>query len=186
MAIPYNNHLELSAYQSYPNWHKIAECFEKEKSLFPNQTTRAADGVFKQSLEQPFVRGFQALRDTARLVLKVPIRSIKTPIILEKNWQQRERALINAKLVGYSTLQFALVPVKFLISIVALIVSIFSKDKAKQILDKSDSMTDFLDGRAAQLEALKEEGCKKAVNKQEFLEYKEWLYSIDPKLCKKG
>jgi hypothetical protein len=122
-------------------------------------------------------------------VLKVPIRAIMTPIVLPKNWKERERSKINAKLTGYSFVQLLLVPVKFLVAIAAISASAISCKRAEQwLLDKSEGWTTYtthLDGRASQLEALKEEGIKKSNTREEYAQYREWLYNIDSKLCRK-
>lgn len=119
-------------------------------------------------------------------MLKVPIRSVWTPIILSKNWRELERTKINIKLTGYSLVQLISVAFKAVIALVALVVSIvFSKDGANWLLNKSEGWTAHLDGRAAQLEALKEVGAKNAPDRNQYDAYKQWLYAIDPKLCRK-
>ena len=182
MSIPYNNNLSLPVYQTNPNWHQNLQVpsFTSE-----NETERAVDELFTHTFEQPVVRGIQFIRDTARLVLKVPIRAIATPIFLEKNWRERERAIVNAKLTGYSFVQLASVPVKFTVVLIALATSAISQDRAKYFLDKNEEWTAYLDGCASQLEALKEEGAKQKLSRLEFDRYKNWLSEIDPKLCRR-
>ena len=136
-----------------------------------------------QVFEQPFTRGVQLLRDGARLVLKVPIRALWTPIILEKNWKELERAKINAKLTGYAFVQLACVPAKFVVALVALITSPISSSQTASLLNMSKHWTAHLDGRASQLEALKEVGRKYAANPDEYNKYRDWLYQINPELC---
>lgn len=182
MSIPYNNCLRLDQYLSNPDWYEDLQDFPaKEQS----QIARAAGELFMNVFEQPIVRAVQLIRDTLRLVLKVPIRALTTPIFLEENWHERERAKINAKLTGYAFVQLVSVPVKFLCALVALGISMLFPDKAKEFLDQSEEWTAHIDGRTSQLEALKEEGAKKCQNQEDFNAYKDWLYEIDPKLCRK-
>ena len=183
MSIPYNDNLSLNIYQSNPHWHQDLPVYSSKNEKQTKK--RAADELFAHTFKQPAVRGVQFLRDIARLVLKVPVRAIATPVFLEKNWQERERAIVNTKLTGYAFVQLASMPAKFTVAFIALITSQLSQDKAQWLLDTSEEWTKHLDGRASQLEALKEEGAKKAENRDEFEEYRNWLYSIDPKLCVK-
>lgn len=181
MSIPYNNCLRLDQYLSNPDWYEdLQDLSMKEES----QTERAAGELFANAFEQPIVRTIQLVRDTLRLILKVPIRALATPIFLEKNWQERERAKVNAKLTGYAFVQLLSVPVKFLCALIALGISIVFLEKAKWLLDKSEEWTAHIDGRMSQLEALKEEGAKKCQSREEFNAYRDWLYGIDPKLCR--
>lgn len=187
MSIPYNDNLSWASFTGSSNWH----IGPSEPTLPPlidrgNPRIRVNE-YFVQCIKKTFVpgRGVQFIRDTARLVLKVPIRSIWTPIVLPKNWRELERSKINAKLTGYSFVQLISVPVKFLVALVALATSAISWKKAHCLLDKSEGWTAHLDGRASQLEALKEVGGKKATDRNEYDQYKKWLYSIDPKLCVK-
>jgi len=182
MSIPYNDNLVWSSYRSNPDWYKS---LPEPSNNHQNQLERAVNQLFEQTVKQPIARGIQFIRDSARLVLKVPIRSTLTPIVLEKNWKQRERAKINAKLTGYSFVQLLSVPVKFLIALSALATAGISQKRAKWLLDKSTDWTAHLDGGASQLEALKEEGRANAKTRDEFNQYKNWLYSIDPKFCRK-
>ena len=104
---------------------------------------------------------------------------------LPKNWKAREHAKINATLTAYSFVQLLFVPAKFIVALTALATSAVSWKKAKYLLDKSENWSTHLNGCAAQLEALKEEGLKNASTQKEYNTYKEWIYSIDPKLCLK-
>jgi hypothetical protein len=180
MSIPYNNNLNLSTYQTNPTWYENLEAPSLKNE---HQGKRALGELFTQTFKQSFKRSVQLIRDSARLVLKVPIRAIVTPIFLKKNWQERERATINAKLTGYAFIQLLAVPVKFMVALTALGISVFSEEKAKRLLDLSEGWTTHLDGRTSQLEALKEEGAKKTQSREEFEKYRTWLYNIDPKLC---
>jgi hypothetical protein len=181
MSIPYNDCLRLDQYYSNPNWYEdLQDSSRKEES----QSERAIDELFANALKQPIVRTIQLIRDTLRLVLKVPIRALATPIFLEENWQERERAKVNAKLTGYAFVQLLSVPVKFLCALIALGISTFSSEKAEWLLDTSEEWTAYIDGRTSQLEALKEEGAKKCQSREEFDAYRDWLYGIDPKLCR--
>lgn len=182
MAISFNDNLLWGTYISAPDWHKEQPMPGSMPST-DNQIRRVANELFAQAFKQPIARSIQCIRDTARLVLKVPIRSIWTPIVLSKNWKQYERAKINTKLAGYSFIQLVSIPVKFLVALTALATSVISSKRAKWLLDKSAHCTAYLDGRASQLEALKEVGRKNAPDQKEYSEYKKWLYSIDPKLC---
>lgn len=182
MSIPYNNNLRLESYQSNPNWCQDLHAPSLNNG---NQVKRALNEFFEQISKQPVVRSVQFIRDVARLVLKVPIRAIAKPIFLAKNWQERERATVNVKLTGYAFVQLASVPAKFMVALIAIATSAFSQDRAKWLLDASEGWTLHLDGCASQLEALKEEGAKKAQNRLEFDQYRTWLYKIDPKLCRK-
>src|SRR5688572_30257067 len=148
MSIPYNDNLKLSVYQSNPEWH-----LHLEESAVKNegQGQRAADELLENATKQPFFRTIQFIRDTARLILKVPVRAVWTPIILEKNWAERERATVNAKLTGYAIVQLASVPPKFLVALVAIVTSVGSQEKAKWLLDTSEAWTKHLDGRTSQL-----------------------------------
>lgn len=186
MSIPYNDKLQWSTYTSDPNWYKNQ--FEAATAPSVNSRSiakRAATEVLTQLFKQSVVRGIQFIRDGARLVLKVPIRAVWTPIILPKNWRELERTKINVKLTGYSLVQLVSVPVKSVIALAALIVSAVSKNRAKWLLNKSEGWTSHLDGRASQLEALKEVGAKKAPDRNQYDAYKQWLYGVDPKLCRK-
>jgi hypothetical protein len=181
MSIPYNNNLRLCIYQSNPT------CFEhrpKPVQESENQVKRAVSAIFVNAVQQPFVRGVQFIRDVLRLILKVPIRAVANAIFLEKNWQEKERAQINAKLTGYAFVQLVSVPAKFAVSLVALGVATGSKKNAKWILDTSEEWTAHLDGRASQLEALKEEGAKKSESRADYEAYRAWLYHIDAKDCR--
>lgn len=182
MSIPYNENLSLNSFRSHPSWHQNAQIPSLKSK---NQVSRAVDELLAHAFKQPAVRSIQFIRDAARLVLKVPIRAIAKPIFLEKNWQERERATVNAKLTGYAFVQLASVPAKFMVALIALAASALSQERAKQLLDTSEEWTIYLDGRTSQLEALKEEGAKKAQSQLEFNIYRIWLYSIDPKLCRK-
>lgn len=186
MSIPYNDNLQWSTYISNSNWHKNS----LETSIAPlpdynSLSQRAATEVLAQTPKEAVVRGIQFIRDSARLVLKVPIRSIWTPIILPKNWRELERTKINVKLTGYSLIQFTSVPVKSVTALAALVVSVVSKDGANWLLNQIENWTAHLDGRASQLEALKEVGAKRAPERNQYDAYKQWLYTIDPKLCRK-
>lgn len=187
MSIPYNDNLQWNVYQTNPDWDKqlpvpAPAALDHRRRV---QLKRALTELASQTFKQPIVRGVQFIRDTARLVLKVPIRAIKTPIVLSKNWKERERCKINANLTGYSFVHLVSVPAKFLVALAAILTSAISSKGGQWLLDKSDSYTARLDGRASQLEALKEMGIKNANDRNEFNQYKDWLYKIDPKLCRK-
>ena len=192
MSIPFNDNLQWSVYQENPTWHKSqsepaparAEAIKALRGC-ESQMRRAVNEVFIQTFQQSFIRSFQCIRDTARLVLKVPVRAIWTPIVLPKNWKMCERSKINAKLTGYSFVQLVSVPAKFLVALAAIATSAISSKKAQWLLDKSEDWTSHLDGRASQLEALKEVGTVNASNRGEYKLYKVWLYSIDSKLCRR-
>lgn len=179
MSIPFNDNLIWDTYQSNPDWHKDqpdpapTSLIDRE-----NQIRLTVNEVFRQTIS----RGVQFIRDAARLVLKVPIRAILTPIVLPKNWKERERAKINAKLTGYSLAQLVSVPVKFIVALTALVTS---SERVRSLFDKCENFTTHLDGRAAQLEALKEVGRVNASTQDEYNLYKIWLYSIDSKVCRK-
>ncbi len=185
MSIPFNDNLSWNSYNSNPDWHQNQPVTPPPVSHTIQQKNQVIHQVGKQIFKQPFTRGWQFTRDAARLLLKVPIRSIWTPIVLPKNWKQRERTKINAKLAGYAFVQLASVPPKFVVALTALITLRFSLKKAQQLLDKSARVTAYLDGRASQLEALKEVGQVNASSREEYASYKAWLYTINPKLCRK-
>lgn len=186
MSIPFNDNLLWKTYCTNPDRYKSQQISLPSSSIDgESQAKRAGEELLTQVFQQSVVRGIQFIRDAARLVLKVPIRSIWTPIILEKNWKQLERAKINTKLTGYALLQLVSVPVKLIVALAALVTSAVSQNRAKWLLDSTEEWTTFLDGRASQLEALKEEGGKNALTREEYNAYKNWLYSIDPKLCRK-
>jgi hypothetical protein len=184
MSIPFNDNLSWEKYTTNPNWHK---CLSQDSELASvNQTRRAVNDLANQVFKQIFARGFQFVRDLARLVLKVPVRAlIITPIFLSKNWKERQRAAINAKLTAYSFVQLLSVAPKFMVAIAAILTSAISNKKAKWLLDKSENWTAHLDGRASQLEALKEVGRVNAPDRKTYDAYKQWVYDIDPKLCRK-
>lgn len=187
MAIPYNDNLKWGRDIANPNWFND-QSVVLNRSLINNENLciRSMNELFAQAIPQPFARSVQLIRDGLRLVLKVPIRAIRTPIVLSKNWKELERAKINAKLTGYSFIQLFSVPIKFLVAFLALVTSAVSFAKAKWLLDKSEGWTAYLDGRASQLEALKEEAGKFSENRQQYDQYKTWLYTIEPKLCRKS
>lgn len=186
MSIPFNDNLLWGTFQTNPNWH-VDQPVPAPKPLpeDENQTYRAVNAVSVQTFKQGCTRSIQFIRDAARLVLKVPIRAVWTPIILPKNWRERERAKINAKLTGYAFVQLAFVPAKFTVALAALATSALSYEKAQWLLDMNEHKTAYLDGCASQLEALKEVGAKGAANRGEYDRYKAWLYNIEPKLCRK-
>lgn len=177
MAIPYNSYyLRLSTSLSDPYWcQNVRAPLEKSE----DQTSRALEELSMCTYKRPY-RTEQLGRDVARLVFKVPYRLF----VNEKNWQEFERSKVNVGLTFYSCTQWLSVPVKFMVAIIALATSPFSQDRAKWLLDRSEAWTSYMDGRASQLEALKEEGAKKAQTRQEFDEYRAWLYHIDPRLCR--
>ena len=183
MSIPYNDNLSWTIYNKNPNWHTLKSAQEISKGQ--KNSDSAVNELFVQIIKQPCERGIQFIRDLARLVLKVPIRAVKAPIVLGKNWKERERCKINATLPGYSFVQLISVPVKFLIAIVAILTSAISIKRKHWLLDTSESWTAHLDGRASQLEALKEEGIKNANTAEEYYQYKKWLYEIDAERCRK-
>ena len=182
MSIPYNTHLQWATYQSTPDWHKQVKNAPPKHS--ESAAKRAASEIFTLIFKESIVRSIQCLRDSARLVLKVPVRSIWTPIILPKNWRERERAAINVKLTGCSLVQLLSLSAKSLMALTALALSIISENKAHACLDKSQNCTQNMDGNASRLEALKEQGAKRAPSQIEYNEYKKWLYAIDARLCR--
>ena len=184
MSIPFNNNLLWNIYSKTPDWHKNKSIeISTPLELFDNKVSYAAKEVFIKTPKQFVSRGIQFIRDAARLILKEPFRSIWTPVVLPKNWGQRERVAINGKLAGYAFIQLVFVPVKFLVALTAIALSAISCNRAKSFLDKSESWTQDLDGRSSRLEALKEVGVKKINNQSDYIKYKNWLYNIDPKLC---
>jgi hypothetical protein len=186
MSIPFNDALMWKGYRSNPDHYKNQPpAGAATESLPENQVKRAASELIPKTLIRAGRRSVQLIRDVARLVLKVPVRSVWTPIVLPKNWKQRKRAKINAKLAAYSFVQLVSVPAKFLVALAALTTAAFSYEKAEWLLDKSVAYTAHLDGRASQLEALKEEGLKEAKDLEEYNQYKTWLYGISPELCRK-
>lgn len=183
MSIPINDHLLWNNYIQNPKWH---EGQSTPSSVNKGTAKERAISELSHILKQPYKRGEQFIRDFARLVLKVPIRAVLTPVILPKNWKERQRAKINAKLTGYSFVQLVSVPCKFLVALAAILASAMSFERmSSYLIDKSQGWTAHLDGRASQLEALKEEAGKNAKDREEYDQYKTWLYSIDPKLCRK-
>lgn len=181
MAIPYNDNLRWQVYTVTPNWHKDQPELVTD---YPSQAKRAANEVFIQLPKQSVVRSVQFVRDGLRLVLKVPIRLVRTAFKQqEDSWKQYERANINAKLTGYSWVQMSFVPVKFLVALAALLIVAASSKRAQALLDWSGRWTVHFDGSASQLEALKEEGTNNASTPEEYSQYKQWLCGIDPKLC---
>jgi hypothetical protein len=188
MSISYSP--DLSWHCFHDGYQSIGGTAKKEPITGDeSQARRAGVEVLTQTTTAPLARGEQYIRDVLRLVLKVWIRSIWTPVVLPKHWKQRERAKINVKLACYSFAQLGSVPVKFLVALAALATSAISADKAKLLLDKSEGWTTYLDGRASQLEALKEEGLGRRYpegaprTRKEYEDYKEWLYKIDPRIC---
>lgn len=170
MSIPYSDNLKWESYTSdrdRGNWDR-------------------ADGRPVESRN----RAEQFLRDLGRLVLKVPIRSIfVTPVFYEENWGERERCTINAKLTGYSFVQMLLVPVKWMVAIATIMASAISCRCVSGWLNylhgRCENYTHYFDGCTSQLEALKEEGIKKAATPEEYNQYKEWVFEIDAEQAKK-
>lgn len=183
MAIPFNDNLKWEGYKNNPNWH--ANLPKPATAPIEDLTKRAANAAFGQPFKQTYDRGIQFVKDTARLVLKDTIRSVWTPVILPKNWKQRERVKVNAKLAGYAFVQLAFVPVKFFVALTALAMSGRFFERAQAMLDKCDSWTAHLDGRASQLEALKGVAKDKNITRDEYELYKLWLYTIPAELCRK-
>lgn len=177
MSIPYNEGISIEVFRGHATYQALY--------TFPNgnPVKRAAIEAITNLFKEPVVRGVQLLRDTARLVLKVPIRAVVKPIFLEKNWRELERAKVNVKLTGYAFIQLVSVPAKFAVALTALAISVFSHEKAEGLLNMSRKWTIYLDGRASQLEALKEEGAKKSIDREEFEDYRNWLYHIQPLNC---
>lgn len=183
MAIPYNDQLQWSVYSSNPEWHKNA--IITPPSASKNISEQAMLDLLTHIFIESVVRTIQFLRDGARLVLKVPVRSALKPIILSKNWRELERTKINVKLTGYAFVQLVFVPIKSVSSLAAYIVAAVSKKGARWLIHKNKKWTAHIDGRASQLEALKEVGAKNAADKEQYKAYRKWLYKIDPKLCVK-
>ena len=192
MAIPYSLDLTYECYKEslIPRYdHECNDDWRVDSDFSLEQETtsvasRALNDLAVQIFQQPFVRGVQFIRDSLRLVLKVPFRAfIIKPIFFEKNWQEWERTKVNVKLTGYAFVQLLAVPVKLIVALVAMITLPFSEEKAKWLLDTSRELTACLDGETSRLEALKEEGAKKISEYSEFKQYKRWLYDIDPRKC---
>ena len=191
MSIPYNDKLSWQSYVNHPNWHLEQKDQQSVSTVSENTLLKCSViEVLSHMTSEPIWRSVQFVRDAARLILKVPARSLYTPVFLEKNWRERERAKVNIKLTAYSFVQLISVPVKFAIALSALTAKVLSvaiprlKQVAQTLLESNKSWTAFLDGRASQLEALKEVGRKGAKNKEEFMNYRQWLYSIEPALCR--
>lgn len=182
MSIPYNDYLSVSNFSAAVPMPAVpAPAVQSEIS----QTRRAVNELATQTFKQPLVRGVQFVRDALRVVLKVPVRAVFTdPVYFPSNWKGREHALINLKLAGYSFVQLLSVAPKFMVAIAAILTSAISKKKAEWLLDKSNAITAFLDGRASQLEALKEQGLKNINVRSDYDAYKAWVYKIDPALCR--
>lgn len=178
MSIPYNESISLYHFKCGVNVNDFHGKWTDKKKT-------AKGELISNAFQQPVVRTVQFIRDTARLILKVPVRAIANPIFLEKNWRERERAKVNVKLTGYAFVQMVSVPVKFMVALVALGITPFSKTSAEKLINKSAAWTAHLDGCASRLEALKEEGAKGAKNRNEYNGYKDWLYNIDAKLFRK-
>jgi hypothetical protein len=177
MAIPYNPQIGFISFcSSAPIDDPV-----------PHKRIKNVSGYAKEAIAQIFkdsiVRTIQCVRDTARLCLKVPIRALYTPIFLSKNWRERERTKINCQLAAYSAFHLVCVPAKTVLALAALVSAVFSKREAHYFLKKSRSLTTYLDGGAARLEALKEEGAKKAPSQRDYHEYKLWLYNIPRDRC---
>lgn len=183
MSIPFNSNLGWENYKSNPDWHPSLPT-AKPEPIDSSPLKRTVHALFVQTIKESVARTIQFVRDAVRLVLKVPIRAIRTPIILSKNWKELERAKVNVKLTGYAFVQLLSVPAKFLVALAALATLVVSAKQAQKLLTASDKWTAHLDGRAAQLEALKEEGRVCAQDPTEYKAYKAWLYSIDPILCR--
>lgn len=185
MSIPYNPQLNWSTYCSNPQWHEqLPATHVKNEVQKENIKQVAINEVFEKTVADPIKDGVQFVRDAARLVLKVPIRSIITPIFLSRNWKEYERAKINAKLTGYSFVQWASCPAKFLVALTALATVQVSAEKTQWLIEMNNEFVAYLDGRASQLEALKEVGRIHSSNQAEYAQYKNWLYSIQPKYCR--
>lgn len=187
MSIPFNDRL------SWENYLQESAC-TSSYSVRPVQTPsgdsaqqliRVTHELFVNTVKQTFVRGVQFVRDALRLVLKVPVRSVLTPIWRSVNWKERERAKINAKLTGYAFVQLASVPVKFVVALAALATLAISLQKSQYLLCVSQQWTAHLDGRASQLEALKEVGRAHANTPEEYNQYKNWLYSFESIDCRR-
>jgi hypothetical protein len=186
MSIPYSDNIRWNSYTNTPNWYtKVPVPTQNMMPENKNSVQQIVHKIFIDTFKELYTRGVQCLRDSARLILKEPIRSVWTPIILSKNWKQRERVVVNAQLVGCSFVQLVYVPTKALMAIAALATLTVSREKALQLLDISESWSANLDGCASRLEALKTEGRGNAQNQEAYHEYKEWLFKIDAKLCRK-
>ncbi len=181
MSIPYNiTGLNIGNFRS-PDRDAFLRDIENPSHPTEDQVVRAKGMLYDLAFGRPF-RSVQLLQDFARLALKVPVRSLK-PIFFENSWQEKERATVNLKLVGYAFVQLSAVPVKFAVALVALQIAKSDQKKAQQFLDACEQWTAHYDGRASQLEALKEQGAKKAKDREEFEAYRAWLYGIKPEYC---
>ncbi|MBA3957735.1 MAG: hypothetical protein H0X51_04985 [Parachlamydiaceae bacterium] len=175
MSIPYNDNLTWANYTKNPAWGQTKE---------PVPGTTPSFG-FGNVLKEPCVSTVQFVRDALRLVLKVPCRAAYKPICMSKNWRELDRAKINVKLTGYSLAQLVSLPIHFLVTIVALVTFPFSREKSNWLLDISEGLKAHLDGRASQLEALKEQGAKTAKTRNDYEQYRIWLYNIPAPLCRR-
>ena len=104
MAIPYNKCLDWGKQGdkvSISGQYKTPAYEDSSKG----QLKRAVHALFIETVTQLGVRSLQFTRDLARLILKVPIRSVITPIILPKNWPERRRVVLNIQLTGNSLLR---------------------------------------------------------------------------------
>ena len=139
MATPYADNLKWAVYQTNPNWHLNMAKFIPKPIKRPAE--QAVYEVFIQTFKEPIVQGVQFVRDLARLVIKVPIRLIRS-----RDWQVCENAAINAKLAGYSFVRFAFVPVKLILAISAIFASSVAKSSGRFILDTSAHASTMLNG----------------------------------------
>jgi len=189
MAISYNQMLSRSNHEMCPHWYVDVLALAPEPSSDrKSQAKRAANELAVQIFQQLPARVVQFVRDGLRSILKVPFRSLCTPIFLSKNWAELERSKVNTKLTGYSFVQLLFVPVKFCVALAALATSAISWKKAQSMLDWNTKWTAHFDGCASRLEALKEEGCKtfgKEGKQNEYNLYKVWLYNIPAELCRR-
>lgn len=183
MSIPFHPSLNWVNFTAHPYNAKLV--WEPPAPAAARTAQRAAvNDLATQIFKQIIVRGVQFIRDGLRLVLKVPVRALLHAIWRQDNWKERERAKINVKLTGYALAQFVFILPKTLVALGALVTSAASQEKAQWLLSKSADWTAHYDGRASQLEALKEVGRNNADSKEQFIAYKTWLYNFDAKLCR--
>lgn len=196
MSIPYNHYaISWDNYELSSGFSAMFRAINRESNFTSERTLRkdsyhlsthlnkVVSIIFIETIRDLVLRTVQFIRDSARVVLKVPIRVITTPSIVTHNWKERERTIINMKLPLYSFAQVLLVGVKFATALLSIPISVLSPKYGRSLLNQCQEQVLTLDGRAAQLEALKEEGRVHAKNPQEFANYKAWLYQFDPKEC---
>lgn len=171
MSIPYSDDFKWGVFnqaREVPQLRETALAFAPTAEI---QRLRAVNELWDQVSRQLVLQGIQSLRDTARLVLKTPIRIAKNPF----SWKTRQRTEINTKMAAYSVVQFASVPFKFGVALVALVTTPVTPAGSNTLLNKSFKWTSDIHLRMSKLEALKEEGLANAQSESDFLQYKAWI-----------